>query len=295
MKTILKNYVKLNFNKKTFTTINCYISLGSNIGNRVFYLNEATNKIRKFAKVLRTSKIYEGECIDYNGKIVLEEKKFLNTMLEIQIDDKEIPPQKLLVLLKEIEKELGRDKKKFYYQPRKIDLDIVLYGNEIINEKLNSISYNIDLDIETNQDNKNLFLKIPQDKISKRPYVLESLINLNKCMNIPILNEKNQKIDTPISDILEEYKKYINIEAFNKKMIPLEYEKRIYPIIPCENNFNSEILDDSHYHLKLNKSSLIMKIINLTNDSFSENGLLKKFNDEEYEIISNNVSIIKCN
>jgi 2-amino-4-hydroxy-6-hydroxymethyldihydropteridine diphosphokinase len=115
-----------------------YLSLGSNIGDRMAYLAMAEEKLQKNPKIeiLKKSSIYETEpwpLIDIsNGsehpKLEKGQMWFLNQVIKIQTD---LSPQELLSLTKTIETDMGRIAK-HHWGPREIDIDILLYGEEII-------------------------------------------------------------------------------------------------------------------------------------------------------------------
>ena len=101
-----------------------YLSLGSNIGDRAKNLQEAIAALRKSGvSVFRVSSVYETEPVDY-----LEQPWFLNCALEAET---ELPALDLLRALGQIESQMG-SKKPIAKGPRLIDLDILLYDNEII-------------------------------------------------------------------------------------------------------------------------------------------------------------------
>lgn len=106
----------------------CYLGLGSNLGNRRGNIKKAMNYLEqtKGIKIEKTSRIYETQAL--GG---LPQGKFLNAAIKIKTS---LNPLLLLETLKKIEKDLGR-KKTVRFGPRQIDLDILLYGNEIINTK----------------------------------------------------------------------------------------------------------------------------------------------------------------
>ncbi|RKF61096.1 Folic acid synthesis protein fol1 [Erysiphe neolycopersici] len=106
-----------------------HIALGSNVGNRIHWIEEACNRIsHKGIKIKKTSSLWETKPM-----YVLEQDNFLNGVIEIET---EFQPLDLLDQLQSIEKELGR-KKIIDKGPRNIDLDILLYGDETVdNERL---------------------------------------------------------------------------------------------------------------------------------------------------------------
>ncbi|MGC1617743.1 MAG: 2-amino-4-hydroxy-6-hydroxymethyldihydropteridine diphosphokinase [Candidatus Acidiferrum sp.] len=101
-----------------------YLSLGSNIGDREPNLRAAIAALPPAGvRIKQVSSLYETEPVDH-----LDQPWFLNCVLEAET---ELPPQVLLHVLHSIESQLGT-KKKFSKGPRKIDVDILLYGEETI-------------------------------------------------------------------------------------------------------------------------------------------------------------------
>lgn len=107
----------------------CYLGIGSNLGDRKRNIMQAVKKINalKDTEVIKLSKIIETDAVGGPAN----QNKFLNAVLKIKTD---LAPFVLLKKLKKIEKELGRTRA-IRHGPRTIDLDILLYGNRIINRK----------------------------------------------------------------------------------------------------------------------------------------------------------------
>jgi 2-amino-4-hydroxy-6-hydroxymethyldihydropteridine diphosphokinase len=104
--------------------ITVYIALGTNVGDREANLLQALQLLPESGVHLgRVSSIYETEPVDY-----LDQEWFLNAVLEAET---ELDALDLLAALRLIEARMG-SKKAFAKGPRKIDLDILLYGNETI-------------------------------------------------------------------------------------------------------------------------------------------------------------------
>lgn len=102
-----------------------YLSLGSNVGDREANLRAAIAALGSAGVHLaQVSSFYETEPVDY-----LEQPWFLNCVVEAEAD---MEPQAFLQTLRAIESQMG-SKKEFAKGPRKIDLDILLYGSETIN------------------------------------------------------------------------------------------------------------------------------------------------------------------
>jgi len=104
--------------------ITVYIALGTNVGEREANLLQALQLLPESGvQIRRVSSIYETEPVDY-----VDQEWFLNAVLEAQTD---LDALDLLSALRVIEARMG-SKKAFAKGPRKIDLDILLYGNETI-------------------------------------------------------------------------------------------------------------------------------------------------------------------
>ena len=104
--------------------VEVYLLLGSNLGDRQRFLNEATRLLQERAsKVLKRSSIYETEPWGFTNK-----NNFLNQVLLVETS---LNPYELLKVIKAIETKLGRIKKTQRYSPRRIDIDILFYKNEV--------------------------------------------------------------------------------------------------------------------------------------------------------------------
>jgi 2-amino-4-hydroxy-6-hydroxymethyldihydropteridine diphosphokinase len=102
-----------------------YLSLGSNIGDRAANLNAAIDRLRVLGEVVAVSSFYETEPVEF-----IAQAWFLNCAVAL---DTEKTPQQLLAGIVDIEQQLGRrrGRKK---GPRIIDLDILLFGNSIVDD-----------------------------------------------------------------------------------------------------------------------------------------------------------------
>lgn len=101
-----------------------YLSLGSNVGDRAKNLQDAIGALGDSGvEVRKVSSIYETQPVDLR-----EQPWFLNCVVEAQT---ELAPLDLLHALRAIEARMG-SKKLVAKGPRLIDLDILLYANEII-------------------------------------------------------------------------------------------------------------------------------------------------------------------
>jgi 2-amino-4-hydroxy-6-hydroxymethyldihydropteridine diphosphokinase len=139
-----------------------YLSLGSNIGNRKFFMEQAEKLIRiEIGSILKRSSLYETEPWGFHHPV-----NFFNRVLCINT---ELFPEALLSHCIEIEKQLGRKRENNKYEARCIDIDILFYGDQIV-------------------DSENL--KIPHPYIHIRRFVLEPLNEIASELVHPILKKE---------------------------------------------------------------------------------------------------------
>ena len=107
-----------------------YLSLGSNKGDRIGYVQQATRLLGacENVSIIRTSAFYETEPWNMSS-----DTWFVNAVVEIKT---KLSPKELLAECKRIEAQLGRTPAKSgNYGDRTIDIDILFYGNEIIQDE----------------------------------------------------------------------------------------------------------------------------------------------------------------
>jgi 2-amino-4-hydroxy-6-hydroxymethyldihydropteridine diphosphokinase len=132
--------------------VRAYVGLGANLGDR-----EAS--IRAAAEALdarRLSTIRETEPWGY-----ADQPRFLNAVAELET---ELPPRPLLDRLLAVERELGRTRDGPRWGPRTIDLDLLLYGDERLDEP---------------------GLTVPHPRLHERLFVLEPLADLDPGLEVP--------------------------------------------------------------------------------------------------------------
>ena len=128
-----------------------YLGLGSNIGSRARNLSAARRRLReRGARILRQSSVIETEPWG-----VLDQPNFLNQVLEVEWRG---TPRQLLRAAQAVERDGGRVREK-RWGPRTIDVDILLFGDERVNEK---------------------DLVIPHPRIKEREFVLAGLRELRE-------------------------------------------------------------------------------------------------------------------
>jgi 2-amino-4-hydroxy-6-hydroxymethyldihydropteridine diphosphokinase len=134
-----------------------YLSLGSNLGDRTKNLRDAIAALAEAGvPVTRVSSMYETEPVDY-----LDQPWFLNCAVEAET---ELGSLELLHALRGIEAQMG-SKKLVAKGPRLIDMDILLYGGEVI---------------DTPE------LQVPHPRMHLRRFVLEPLAEIAPQVRHPV-------------------------------------------------------------------------------------------------------------
>ncbi len=140
-----------------------YLSLGSNKGDRIGYVQQAASLLGadEGITIVRTSAFYETEPWNMNTQTW-----FVNAVVEIKT---KYTPNELLNICQKIEKQLGRtDKETKEYLDRTIDIDILFYNKDIINEEN---------------------LTIPHKYVHLRAFTLVPMLELNADFIHPILHK----------------------------------------------------------------------------------------------------------
>jgi 3-oxoacyl-[acyl-carrier protein] reductase len=137
-----------------------YLALGSNLGNRQGYLDAAVRRLRAEpgVQIVAVSPYYETEAVGGPP----DQQKFLNAVVAIET---QLAPQALLRLLLEIEHRFGRVRT-VRNAPRTLDLDLLLYGDQIWDEPE---------------------LTIPHPRMHERAFVLVPLADLAPDVVHPVL------------------------------------------------------------------------------------------------------------
>ncbi len=177
-----------------------YLSLGSNQGDKLKNLQEATHKIAEnIGAIQKISSVYETGSWGYKGE------DFYNICISVSTY---LQPESLLKKLLIIEKELGRKRNKTkQYSDRRIDIDILLFDNEIVFSKDVIIPHPRMLDRK--------FVLVPLVEIAKNtlhPIEKKQLYHcLNSCTDTTLVKKTSSKLNRPIP-LTEKYN-YIAIEG----------------------------------------------------------------------------------
>ena len=134
-----------------------FIGLGSNLGERESMIRLALEDLSRLpgTRLLRASSLYDTEPV---GEV--DQPNFLNAVAQL---DSELSARQLLWNLHLIEKRLGRVRTQ-RWGPRTIDLDLLLYGDEVIDEPE---------------------LHVPHPRLHERSFVLEPLAELAPGLVVP--------------------------------------------------------------------------------------------------------------
>ncbi|MFC1733452.1 2-amino-4-hydroxy-6-hydroxymethyldihydropteridine diphosphokinase, partial [candidate division KSB1 bacterium] len=162
-----------------------YLSLGSNMGDRMAHLAAAEEKLASHSQIeiLKKSKVYETE--PWPLHTVEDEKEhphsedgqmwFLNQAIQIKTD---LSPQELLEIIESIESDIGRTEK-HHWGHREIDIDILLYGTQVV---------------ESSE------LIIPHRHLNDRQFVLMPLIEIEPDLKDPVNGKTYKAILKNIKD-----------------------------------------------------------------------------------------------
>jgi 2-amino-4-hydroxy-6-hydroxymethyldihydropteridine diphosphokinase len=139
--------------------IRAYVGIGSNLGNPRKTIAAALDLLRAEPgiEIVAVSTLRETDPIGYE-----DQPRFLNGAAALET---ELPPRKLLERLLAIERQLGRIRRDTpRYGPRTIDLDLLLYGQETLDEP---------------------GLTVPHPRLHERRFALDPLVELDPALEIP--------------------------------------------------------------------------------------------------------------
>jgi len=136
-----------------------YIGLGSNMGDKTANCRMAVERLADAGRIISVSSFYYTEPVGYK-----EQEDFINA---VAILETTLPPAELLAICHAIEDRLGR-RRTVRWGPRTIDLDILLYGDLVLNRP---------------------DLVIPHPLMSMRRFVLAPLVEIAPEVIHPVLHK----------------------------------------------------------------------------------------------------------
>jgi 2-amino-4-hydroxy-6-hydroxymethyldihydropteridine diphosphokinase len=148
--------------------VTAYIGIGSNVGDRFAWLQQAVGRLAQMADtaVTEVSRVYMTEPFGDP-----DQERYFNAVVEVQTS---LEPAELRAHCKAVEHELGRPDLYQRWSPRTIDLDILLYGDRCIDSDL---------------------LVIPHAEMHRRKFVLVPLLD--------IANPLHPRLQCTIADLLK--------------------------------------------------------------------------------------------
>jgi 2-amino-4-hydroxy-6-hydroxymethyldihydropteridine diphosphokinase len=147
-----------------------FIGLGSNVGDREAQLLLAVQALSRIdaVAVLRRSSLYD------SAPLGPKQPRYLNAAVQIECG---LSPQRLLGILKQIEKDLGRQTGG-HWERREIDLDVLLWEGKLVTDAN---------------------LQVPHLELHNRAFALEPLCELAPRLVHPVLNEPLSRLLTRLS------------------------------------------------------------------------------------------------
>lgn len=135
-----------------------YVGLGANLGDREQTIRAALERLAvdDEVEVVRVSSLRETDPVGFK-----DQPPFLNGVAELETS---LAPLALLERLLAVERELGRTRDGPRWGPRLIDLDLLLYGQEVVDEP---------------------GLRVPHPRLAERRFVLEPLTELDPELSVP--------------------------------------------------------------------------------------------------------------
>jgi 2-amino-4-hydroxy-6-hydroxymethyldihydropteridine diphosphokinase len=145
-------------------SMTAYLSLGSNLGDRMANLRTCIARLGSVGRVKKISSFYETEPMELR-----EQPWFVNCVVELETD---LSPEMLLAEIRRIETDLGRTRN-VPKGPRLIDIDILLLDSLVIKEK---------------------DLQIPHPALHQRRFVLEPLTEIAPEAPHPALSQTAREL-----------------------------------------------------------------------------------------------------
>lgn len=208
----------------TQRAVDVYLAIGSNVGDRSASINMDIKELKEIGSLCKTSLLYETTPMYH-----MDQRNFLNAVCLFQTT---ASPLQLLDALQSIERKVGRETT-FRNGPRKIDVDILLYGDEVLNLER---------------------LQVPHPRIAERAFVLTPLLDIAPS-------------DLIVAPATESNGEITLAEAYS--VLSSESKAEVRRVFPVYNHLTKEtkIFPAKSPHLK------IMGILNVTPDRWQYHAL----------------------
>ncbi len=165
MKTCVNLRKSASYFQRTKLLHIAYISVGSNIGNKLENCKKGVDALTKSgsATLKNQSPYYKTDPVDY-----LDQDWFINYVVKIETS---LDPFELLTTLKKIQRDAGRIRDVIRFGPRILDMDIILFDNAVMNSPV---------------------LTIPHSRMHKRRFILKPICDIDPEIIHPVF-KKNMK------------------------------------------------------------------------------------------------------
>ena len=257
-----------------------YIGLGSNVGDRLYYIQNAIDSIHYgIGSIVNISSCYENPAIGFEGD------NFINLCIKVRTF---LSAELVLAKLLEIEENNGRRRyNDGIYHPRTIDLDLLFYQNEVINNQM---------------------LIVPHPRLHKRLFVLKPMFDIAPSLFHPVLKQTINNLlelcddESTISKLNIELKNPLNtfnFSAYNfiaiegnigagktslTKMMAEDFNAKCILERFADNPFLPKFYNDSERYAFALEMSFLADRFKQISDDFSQLDLFKDFIISDYDV-----------
>jgi 2-amino-4-hydroxy-6-hydroxymethyldihydropteridine diphosphokinase len=150
-----------------------FVSVGSNLGDKIENCSKGIDALLADGRsiLMKSSPFYRTSPVDYE-----EQDWFINLVIKIKTD---LEPVDLLDKMNDIEKTAGRKASTVRFGPRVLDLDIIFFGDRII---------------------QTAKLEVPHPRMHKRRFVLEPICDIEPSMVHPLLGKDMRSLLDGLKD-----------------------------------------------------------------------------------------------
>jgi 2-amino-4-hydroxy-6-hydroxymethyldihydropteridine diphosphokinase len=150
-----------------------FVSVGSNLGDKIENCSKGIDALLADGRsiLMKSSPFYRTSPVDYE-----EQDWFINLVIKIKTD---LEPVELLDKMNDIEKTAGRKASTVRFGPRVLDLDIIFFGDRII---------------------QTAKLEVPHPRMNKRRFVLKPICDIEPSMVHPLLGKDMRSLLDGLKD-----------------------------------------------------------------------------------------------